>query len=801
MSARNPSSLCDILGQLVMGVSVANSKPDLYDAVAKHLPLLIPADRVSIALATADDTELEVIALEGLADTLQQGVRLPCNSRTLVGDCWQRQIPQMATISENSPYQDLVVLAKQGLMVAMSAPLITSTRRLGTLNIATTCADLYGESELELLAQVSAMVSATIERLDSIYHSQVTMERHRRYAERLEILNEMGRRLSTAKTEESTFHTVAEAIEHVLEAERVSYVVPNPGGQSCQIFALTGNDVIPKAHSFPLEGSGIAAVLAADRPMAFPDLAAAAYREHAMLVSQGLRMGWSVPIHMNGSTVGILNAATKITWPFPEDALTLLSALGGFMETTLERISAQREVETTLQQMEYRAFHDSLTDLPNRYWLDRTLRSDLQQHSVDHTRLAVLFVDLDGFKEVNDSLSHSIGDRLLCAVAQRLQEQLPADGAIARMGGDEFIVILRNVQSNDDVSDVGQQLLNALAPPFFIQDQPIQVRGSLGMSLFPDHGETPDELLKHADLAMYAAKAGGRNRVQMYSRPMSERLQERIELEQSLQQAIARDELFLMFQPQIEMATGQICALEALVRWRHPERGLLSPGLFIPIAEEIGQIGDITAWVLNRSLQTLAALRSHHPDLYVSVNISAQDLLEPLRLQQHIQSALEQYQLPGTALELELTESVFFQHASTVEGTIDRWRQQGIRLAIDDFGTGFSSLNYLLCLTIDTLKIDRAFVTSIQDNQRTQGVVETIVSLGNTLHMTCVAEGVEETSQLMKLKELGCCKVQGYLLSKPMMADQLLEFLARNSSEGLNSLLAMHSVSSSGKPL
>ncbi|MBE9032539.1 EAL domain-containing protein [filamentous cyanobacterium LEGE 11480] len=791
MRSTAPSSFYDIFGQLITTGFAAVAESEIYAAVAKYLPFLMPVDRLAIAQIDATGATFELLDLLGGQNDLSSSYHYPTETPTLIKHCTETRQSLRLSVHADSPYEDVVELSQIGMRQVLVVPLHSPEQLLGSLYVATRQNDGYGQSELSLLEQIAALIVSNIERLAIEAQTQITLDRHRRYAERLEVLNETGRRLSTTTNEESAFHIVAETIEHVLESDRVSYVIPNPDGLSCQIFALTGNDIIPKAHQFPLPGSGIAAVLEQARPIAFPDLTDSTYQEHAILAAQGLRMGWSVPIHVGGKIVGILNAATAISWPFPDDALTLLSALGRFMSTTIERIQAQHNVAVTLRQLEYRVTHDQLTNLPNRRWFDRTLDQEIQQHRQYQRRLAVLFIDLDQFKEINDSLGHSIGDQLLCTVADRLREQLATQGVVARLGGDEFVVLLQDIPNLESVLTLSQRLLDFLQAPFYVSHHHVQIGGSIGISLFPDHGQTADELMKHADIAMYAAKAESRQKFKLYAPAMSEQLQLRLELERELQQAIANDELFLMFQPQIELQSGRIYAIEALVRWMHPQRGLIPPNVFIPIAETSQLISDISGWVLEASLQTLAALRRKYPDLYVSVNISAPDLLTPDRLHQQIQRLLHQYNLPGNALELELTESIFIEHPARVSATLESWQQQGIRLAIDDFGTGFSSLSYLLDLPLDTLKIDRTFVKNVHTNGRTKGIVETILSLSKNLAVTCVAEGVEELAQLNCLSELGCYAVQGFFLASPMVEHQLMEFLAEYDADSI----AHHSIS------
>ena len=331
MSSTDASSsyLCDILGQLILRVCKAQSEAEIYTTVAKDLPLLIPADRVSVALLTPNKDDIEISIFEGLVVDFSEGTAVPCTQQTHIGYTILTQQPSLVTATENSVYLDLAHMAGEGLVSIMRAPLLVSGEALGTLNVGSCQADLYGDTELSILVQIAALMATNIERLRLIQATQASASRHQDYAERLEILNLIGQQLSSAMTEESTFNIVAKAIEKLIGADRVSYVIVNPDGVSCQILALTGNDIIPKATHYPLEGSGLPAVLKTKQAMAYLDLSTSEYREHAMLVSQGLIMGWSVPIQASGEIVGVLNAAVVSPASSPYEVLTLLDALGG----------------------------------------------------------------------------------------------------------------------------------------------------------------------------------------------------------------------------------------------------------------------------------------------------------------------------------------------------------------------------------------------------------------------------------------------------------------------------------------
>lgn len=775
----NPANLCKALGQLISDISATESETEIYNVVATYLPHIIPADRASVALVQPGERWFEVFALKGEIAEPSVGTRLPLDASNNVGRAFLSQSPCLSDVAPNVGL--LQTADSPAIAKVMSAPLLLGQQVIGTINLASYDAAAYGASELELLTQVASLIVTNIERQRLARKTQLSMKRLRSYAERLEMLNDMGQRLSSASTEQAVFQIVADATEAVLLADRVSYAVPEQDREYFQIYALTGNDAIPQAARVPFVGSSIEAVLVQEQAIAFTALETSIYPEHRQLWERGLSGACSVPIQVSNTIVGVLNAGICIPWDYPEEALTLLNALGRFMGVTLERIQAQNHVGSTLAQLEHQASHDDLTGLPNRSFLHQALESAIEQANLHQHPLAVLFVDLDRFKEVNDSLSHGAGDQLLCAVARRMQARLRSSDLVARTGGDEFVVLLRHLSGKSDALQLADRLLATLRQPFHIEGHQIQVGGSIGISLFPEHGLTSAELMKNADIAMYEAKHQGRDTYRVYAAQMSDELNTRLTLGHDLRQAIYREEFFLLFQPQFDLKSGNVSGIESLLRWQHPTRGLVSPACFIPIAEEIGVIGDITAWVLTESLGVLASLRQEHPELSVSVNVSAQELLTPEVLTQRLDEALNQFDLPGQVLELELTERVFLEHPEIASHVMTHWKQRGICLAVDDFGTGFSSLNYLLQLPIDRLKIDRSFIQGIQSHERKQGVVKTILALGENLGATCIAEGVEEEEQLEILRQLGCTEIQGFLLAKPMPFEQLELLLKQNS--------------------
>jgi diguanylate cyclase (GGDEF)-like protein/PAS domain S-box-containing protein len=444
-------------------------------------------------------------------------------------------------------------------------------------------------------------------------------------------------------------------------------------------------------------------------------------------------------------------------------------------------VSDRKELEA---QLVHQAFHDGLTGLANR-----TLFTERVEHALARTgqgELAVLFIDLDDFKHVNDSLGHAAGDQLLVAAARRLQGCLRPTDVAARLGGDEFAVLLERVTDGEAAATVAGRVLDTLHQPFGLNGRTIPIKASLGVATGQPGTDEADELLRNADVAMYTAKAGGKDRFELFRPDMHEDLLQRLELEAELRHVADRDQLVLHYQPIVELVSGRISRVEALVRWDHPVKGLLPPVAFIPLAEEQGLIGPIGNWVL---LQACLQARRWHdqfpdaPPLSVHVNLSGRQLEEQSLVGEVVQ-ALETSRLSPRQLTLEITESVLVTDIEAMSGRLRELKGLGVMLAIDDFGTGYSSLSYLRRFPIDMLKIDKAFVDGIGQGREDTALAHAIVKLSHTLQLHTVAEGIEHSEQAAHLAALGCQDGQGYLFARPLDTGAMTELLARSLADG-----------------
>ncbi|MEW5972859.1 MAG: EAL domain-containing protein [Pseudomonadota bacterium] len=416
------------------------------------------------------------------------------------------------------------------------------------------------------------------------------------------------------------------------------------------------------------------------------------------------------------------------------------------------------------------AHHDALTDLPNRLLLHDRLNIALEHARDRQGRLAVLFIDLDMFKHINDTLGHIQGDQLLVQVARRLRALTPAIDTVARMGGDEFVMLVRG--DADDASRRAQTILSALLAPFEIAGRSMHITTSIGISLYPEDADNPDDLLRHADVALYQAKQS-RNAFRFHTESMTRHAEERLRLEQALREAIDREQFQLAYQPQLNLRDGKVIGAEALIRWPHPELGPIPPGRFIPLAEEIGVIGSIGDWVLRTACRQMQAWReARGVGWRVAVNLSIAQL-ENEHCIRIVQRALNESGLPVEALEIEVTESMMMTDNPMVRGNLDRLRGLGIKIALDDFGTGYSNLGYLADMPIDILKIDKRFVDTVTQSGKGDAVARLIIQMAEELGFATLAEGVERADQAEALARLGCHFVQGYHFARPLPPEEI----------------------------
>lgn len=478
----------------------------------------------------------------------------------------------------------------------------------------------------------------------------------------------------------------------------------------------------------------------------------------------------SVPLRLESVLLGVMEFYSLRRLRTDRAALDMASSMISQMEQFMRRRRAE-------QDLRYVATHDALTGLPNRLLFNDTLRAVLAEAASDPQPFHLMFVDVDQFKQINDTLGHDAGDALLKSCAERLRGELGHARMLARLGGDEFIVVLAEQPGAPSLLDTLRAVQAVFAAPVTIDGAEMKVTVSIGVSTYPQHGTDASTLLKHADIAMYRAKERGRNNFQFYAQPMGASIQRAASLESHLWHALENRELALYYQPRLSLRSGEITGVEALLRWRHPTHGMLSPQQFVPIAEKSGLIVPIGAWVLREACRQNAAWRNQGlPSLRVAVNLSARQFIGN-DLAQDVTLALGEAGLPPTALELELTETLMMQQPEQVSRVLSQLRAKGVTISVDDFGTGYSSLGYLKRFPIDAVKIDGAFIKNIPKNQSDMQITASVIALAHGLHLSVIAEGVESEAHMAFLRAHDCDEIQGFYFSKPLPASAATRFL------------------------
>jgi len=451
--------------------------------------------------------------------------------------------------------------------------------------------------------------------------------------------------------------------------------------------------------------------------------------------------------------------------------------------------TSKEQAETVAKRMEYHAHHDVLTGLPNRILLNDRITSELAHARRQQSRVALLFLDLDRFKIINDSLGHAIGDQLLRVIARRLGNSVRDEDTVARLGGDEFMILLPRISGSSDAGRIARKVIDCLVDPISCGGHELHITTSIGISIYPNDGTDSETLIKHADISMYRAKELGRNKAIYYTAEMNAGSRKQLALETNLRQAVEKNQLKLFYQPKIDIARNAIVGFEALLRWDHPSMGTISPMEFIPVAEDSGLIVPIGEWVLNTAFRQLKQWhKAGFTDLTMAVNLSPAQLSRP-GLEDVVEKALQAANLEASMTEFEITENVAMENLEPAIAILEKLKRMGITIAMDDFGTGYSSLSHLRQLPVDVVKIDQSFVREIPDSHEGVLIAQAIIAMAQSLHLSLVVEGIENVRQLNFFRQQGCNIVQGFLFSKPVAASEILGMLAAQSAPGTVNLV------------
>jgi diguanylate cyclase (GGDEF)-like protein len=586
-------------------------------------------------------------------------------------------------------------------------------------------------------------------------------------AQRQTLIAELGRKALAANDLDDLFADAADAAARGIKAPCAALFEATPNGMLLRAGAgrLAPATGLQLGH---VPGEPLAAHERAVRRAWFAPLAAA----------HDIADGIDTPIMCGERMFGVLGVYATGTRRFGADDASFLHGVANILATAVERHEARNRLTWLAQ-------YDPLTNLPNRRRLGHCLEDAIARAGRDGDRAAVMFIDLDRFKNVNDMLGHGVGDQLLVQAAKRLRACARDEDVVARLGGDEFAVVLPAIAADTDAAGIAARVIEALAQPFYLAGQQLFVSASVGIATYPENGHDAEALLKNADTAMYGAKNGGRNNYQFYVAAMHENAAQRLQTEVQLRQALERGEFLLHYQPKLNLAAGTISGFEALLRWNHPQRGLVPPLEFIAILEDTGLILPVGEWVIGEVCRQLAAWQAQGMAVRpVAINLSARQL-QQADLAGAVERIVGHAGVDPALLEFELTESMLMANPEAAVEILTRIKALGMRLSVDDFGTGYSSLAYLKRFPLDALKIDRTFVRDLPDDPDDAAITKAVIRLAHSLSLKVVAEGVETVDQIRELEQYACDEIQGYYVSRPLPAHRCAALLAASPAPAI----------------
>ena len=674
-----------------------------------------------------------------------------------------------------------------GTRAAASFPLLREGREpIGILLFLAPEENAFTTDLVELLTRLAENISFALDNFDHAEEKDRTEQQKERLTRMFAALSATNEAIMRAKSRAEMYELVCKAASTGGKFTSTTIALLAAGSDQLEIVAAAGPTCETTRHvrlsidaSRP-EGRGMSGTAFRTRQPCISndylnDERLSAF--HPVVRGDGARSGAAFPLIVGGQPVGVMIYMSTEQDTFIGEFVELLQRLADNVAFAMENFDRADAKNKADERIEYLASHDSLTNLPNRETFNGLLREAIEAAHRHDRRFPVLFIDLDRFKVINDSLGHEAGDLLLLEVASRLKRSLRASDVVARLGGDEFVVILDQCGEIDDVQRIATELLVALGQPMELAGHECHTTASIGIAMYPANGADAQTLTKNADMAMYLAKEDGKNGYRFFSKEVKTQSIERLSMESALRRALERDQFSLNYQPKVDMETGQFTGVEALLRWTHPELGNISPAQFIPLAEETGLIVPIGRWVLKEACaQAMAWQRRGLLPLSMAVNLSPRQFADE-HLLQDVDEALAASGMSPVLLQLEVTESMMMRNVGRALKVLDAIQSRGIRLAIDDFGTGYSSMSLMKHFPIDTIKIDRSFVRDLPHDSEDQAIAQAIISMAKALGMTVVAEGVENAEQEAFLRSHGCDEMQGFLIAKPLPPRQMAELL------------------------
>jgi diguanylate cyclase (GGDEF)-like protein len=777
----------------------AKSRTEMFELVCAAAAKGGRFNSTSIVLVRPDSDYLDMVAVEGLTATNARRVKVSANpdlpeGRGLCGTAFRAGKASIANDFVNDPLGApfLPIIREEGARSGAAFPLLVDGRPVGVMLFISSQIDTFTPEFAELLQRLADNVSFALGSFDRADEKARTEQQKERLTRMFAALSATNEAIMRARSRGELFELVCEAAANGGKFTATTIALANPNSEYLDIVATAGptaasaRQVRMSVNEARPEGRGISG-------MAFRSGKASIINDylgdprsrafHARARRDEARSGAAFPLLARGQVVGIIVFIAIEKDTFSPEFAELLQRLADNVSFALESFDRVDEKTRADERIEYLASHDSLTNLPNREMFNGLLRRSIDAAERYQRRFALLFIDLDRFKIINDSLGHAAGDMLLVEIASRLRGALRSSDVVARLGGDEFVVILEESAERHEAERIAGELLSVLGQPLQLSGHECHTTASIGIAMYPSDGSDIQTLTKNADMAMYLAKEDGKNGFRFFTNEIKAQSIERLTLETALRRALERDQLSLHYQPKVDMASGQITGVEALLRWMHPERGLVSPGQFIPLAEETGLIVPIGRWVLKEACaQNMAWQRRGLLPVTMAVNLSPRQFTDP-HLLHDIDEALLASGMSPVLLQLEVTESMVMRNVSRAIKVLDAIQSRGIRLAIDDFGTGYSSMSLMKQFPIDTIKIDRSFVRDLPNDSEDRAIAQAIISMGKALGMTIIAEGVETFEQETFLRNHACDEMQGFLFSKPLPAKQMAELLRAESRQ------------------